>query len=73
MYYVLGINAQGQPIAQPEEIPSECGVIVARGTGLEVVRVAPALPFGGMRLDTWMALAKSAPVVGSEEVIQLEF
>jgi len=50
-------------IAEPEEIPAECGVLVARGDGLDVARPAPRralrLPFG-----VWMALARATPVPG---------
>ncbi|HJV61413.1 MAG TPA: hypothetical protein VJ743_10745 [Albitalea sp.] len=50
-------------IAQPEEIPPECGVLVATGGGLDVARPAPRralrLPF-----HAWMALARATPVEG---------
>ena len=50
-------------IARPEEIPPECGVLVATETALDVARPAPRramrLPF-----DAWMALARAAPVDG---------
>lgn len=50
-------------IAEPDEIPPECGVIVATETVLEVARPAPrraaTLPFG-----TWMALARATPLDG---------
>jgi len=50
-------------IAEPDEIPSDCGVLIARDAGLEVARPAPKralrLPFG-----VWMALARAAPVPG---------
>lgn len=71
VYYVLGLNAKGQPIAEPEEIPAECGVMVATATSVEVARMAPAQPFGGMRFDTWMALAKASPLARGEEASQL--
>lgn len=47
-------------IARPEEIPPECGVVIATATGLELARRAPKRP---MRLgfSTWMALAKAEP------------
>lgn len=45
-------------LAQPEEIPATCGVLVAQPQGLEVARPAPrramTLAFG-----TWMALARA--------------
>jgi hypothetical protein len=45
-------------IARADEVPLECGVLVARDDGLEVLRPAPRRP---MRLafGTWMALARS--------------
>lgn len=55
-WYVL---AEG--IATADEVPPECGVVVARGTALEVARPAPRR---AMRVPfmVWMALAKAAPV-----------
>lgn len=52
-YYVL---AEG--IAKPEEIPEECGVIVARGEGFELARAAPKRPMK-LTFSHWMALAKA--------------
>ena len=50
-------------IARAEEIPPECGVLVAHDAGLEVARPAPRracrLAFG-----TWMALARATPLEG---------
>ena len=50
-------------IARPDEIPPECGVLVATDAALDVARPAPKramrLPF-----DAWMALARAAPVEG---------
>jgi hypothetical protein len=50
-------------IARPEEIPPECGVLVAFDGVLDVARPAPRramrLPF-----DAWMALARAVPVDG---------
>jgi len=50
-------------IAAPDEIPAECGVLVAGAHGLEVARAAPKrparLPFG-----VWMALARATPLPG---------
>jgi hypothetical protein len=50
-------------IARPEEIPPECGVLVASGLALEVARPAPRRP---MRLpfSTWMVLARATPLDG---------
>ena len=53
-------------IAEPAEIPPECGVIVATATALEVARPAPRralrLPFA-----VWMALARAAPCAGLDD------
>ncbi len=50
-------------IAEPDEIPPECGVRIADTTTLEVARAAPRramqMPFG-----LWMALARAAPLDG---------
>ncbi len=62
VYYVLGLNAKGQVIAEPDEVPTECGVMVAAGAGLEIVRVAPKQQFTGLRFDVWMSLAKATPL-----------
>jgi hypothetical protein len=50
-------------IAEPQEIPPECGVMLASDAGLEVARAAPRRamqPSFGL----WMALARSTPVEG---------
>jgi hypothetical protein len=70
-WYVL---AEG--IGQADEIPPECGVMVARGEGfatLEVLRLAPtrALPFeAGLPFPVWMALARATPVPALDEGAQ---
>jgi hypothetical protein len=70
-YYVLGLNAKGTPIAEPDEIPAECGVMLSTEAGLEVLRPAPRQPFAGMRFDMWMALAKAAPLPREGESPQM--
>lgn len=60
-WYVLGCNAKGDSIAEADEIPAACGVLLGRGGKLEVLRAAPkraceSLPFG-----VWLALAKAVP------------
>ncbi|MCW7538480.1 hypothetical protein OOT46_11575 [Aquabacterium sp. A7-Y] len=63
-YYVIAAG-----IAQPEEIPPECGVLVAHGERfegpLELLRAAPkrpAFPDGRLPFGIWMALARATPV-----------
>ena len=50
-------------IAEPEEIPLECGVLVADAAGLTVARPAPRRP-ARMSFPLWMALARATPVEG---------
>ena len=70
-WYVLGADARGRAIGAPEEVPPECGVLLAGPEGrLTVARPAPrparaSLPFG-----VWMALAKATPVAGADEDAQ---
>jgi len=69
-WYVLGCDAKGRPIGEPDEIPSECGVLIAQEGRLVVARSAvhralPRLPFA-----VWMALAKAQPVTGFDEESQ---
>lgn len=71
VYYVLGLSAKGQPIGDADEVPAECGVMVAAGAGLEIVRLAPKQPFTSLRFDIWMALAKAAPLRGEFEAGQM--
>lgn len=63
-WYVLGCDAKGRCIAEPDEVPAECGVMVVENNRLVVARAAPKqtrqqLPFG-----VWIALAKATPVAG---------
>jgi hypothetical protein len=50
-------------IAEPDEIPRECGVLVADAGGLAVARPAPWRP-SRMTFPLWMALARATPVEG---------
>jgi hypothetical protein len=61
-WYVLGRDAKDRPIAQPEEIPAECGVIQWEQDKLEIVRVAPKRQFNHLPFGVWMALAKATPL-----------
>jgi hypothetical protein len=66
-WYVL---AEG--IGHADEIPPECGVMVARGKDfavLDVLRSAPAraMPFeAGLPFAVWMALARATPVAAGD-------
>ena len=50
-------------IAAPEEVPVECGVLVAEAGRLVVARAAPKRPLR-MGFSIWMALARATPVEG---------
>jgi len=70
IFDVLGCDAKGRPIGEPDEIPSECGVLIAQEGRLVVARSAvhralPRLPFA-----VWLALAKAQPVAGFDEESQ---
>lgn len=65
-WYVLGTNAKGEAIAEPEEIPDECGVMMFREGRLEIARNAPKRPIERLPHSVWMALAKSTPMPSSE-------
>lgn len=60
--YVLGCDARGRPIAQPDEIPVECGVMLWVDGKLEVARSAPKRASKQLPFAVWMALAKATPV-----------
>ena len=64
-WYVLGCNAKGKPIGEPEEIPVECGVMVFAKDQLEVIRMSPKKEARGLPFSVWMALAKATPSVNA--------
>ncbi|MFD0667091.1 hypothetical protein ACT80S_05200 [Ramlibacter sp. MAHUQ-53] len=61
-WYVLGQDAKGRPIGEPDEVPAECGVIMATGDRLQVARPATPHPRSGLPFTVWMALAKATPL-----------
>jgi hypothetical protein len=58
-WYVLGCTPKGKPIAQADEVPAECGVMLWDGQRLSVERPAPRRPVNRLPLHIWMALAKT--------------
>ncbi len=61
-WYVLGRDARGRPIAQPDEVPPECGVMqCGEGDRLAVLRPAPRRPVERLPFHVWMALARATP------------
>lgn len=70
-WYVLGCDARGRPIAQPEEIPPECGVLLAGADGrLQAARPAVRPARAGLPFGVWMALAKATPVGAADQDAQ---
>ncbi|GAA4356560.1 hypothetical protein GCM10023165_49710 [Variovorax defluvii] len=69
-WYVLGTDAKGRAIAEPGEIPAECGVLVAQGDRLVVARAAVHRAQARLPFSVWMALAKAQPVPGFDEESQ---
>lgn len=63
-WYVLGCDAKGRPIAAPEEVPPECGVMQVEGQRLVVARAAPRRPRQQLPFGVWVALAKATPIAG---------
>lgn len=59
---MLGCNAKGKPIAEAEEVPIKCGVMVSWEGRLEVMRTAPKREVAQLPFGIWMALAKSTPM-----------
>jgi hypothetical protein len=70
-WYVLGCDAKGGPIGEPDEVPAECGVLVAEQGRLTVARAAPRRARNGLPFGVWMALAKAAPLAVTDEPQQL--
>jgi len=66
-WYVLGNDAKGRCIADPGEVPAECGVMVMENNRLAVARAAPRRSRQSLPLGVWMALAKATPVAGLNE------
>ena len=62
VWYVLGSDSQGTPIGDPDDIPPECGVLVARGDTLCIARPAPGREARPIALPTWLALARAQPL-----------
>src|SRR3954470_5107567 len=61
-WYVLGTDAKGRAIGEPDEVPQECGVLMLQGERLSVARPALRPARGGLPFGVWMALAKATPL-----------
>ena len=61
-WYVLGCDAKGRPIGQADDVPPECGVLIAEPDRLHVARNAVRRAAREMPFAIWMALAKATPL-----------
>jgi hypothetical protein len=69
-WYVLGCDAKGRSIGEPDEIPGECGVMVLENARLVVARAAPRRMRRQLPFAVWLALAKATPLAGLNESVQ---
>ncbi|MBT2303377.1 hypothetical protein J7E70_23275 [Variovorax paradoxus] len=69
-WYALGCDARGRPVGEPDEIPAECGVLIAQQGRLVVARSAVHRALPRMPFSLWMALAKAQPVPGFDHESQ---
>ena len=69
-WYVLGVDARGRAIAQPDEVPGECGVMQLEGDRLAVLRPALRPARAGLPFGVWMALAKATPIASADDDAQ---
>jgi hypothetical protein len=67
-WYVLGCDRKGKPIAEADEVPTECGVMVLQGERLEVTRNAPKRAVADLPFALWMVLAKATPLRASTDL-----
>lgn len=61
-WYVLGCDAKGKAIGQADDVPPECGVLIAEPDALHMARNATRRPAREMPFAIWMALAKATPL-----------
>lgn len=64
-WYVLGCDSKGKPIGREDDVPPECGVMIAEPDRLHVTRNATKKSAREMPFAIWMALAKATPVNSS--------
>ena len=64
-WYVLGCDSKGKPIGQADDVPPECGVLIAEPDRLYVARNAAKRTSDDLPFAIWMALAKAVPLNSS--------
>ena len=68
-WYVLGCDIKGRPIGQADDVPPECGVLIAEPDRLHVARNATKRTSRDLPFAIWMALAKAVPLRADEPVL----
>lgn len=71
-WYVLGCDGRGRTIGQADEVPPECGVIIAEPDRLHVARNAAKTTARDLPFAIWMALAKAIPLNAGEAMAELQ-
>ncbi|MFM9899544.1 MAG: hypothetical protein ACKVOT_00885 [Polaromonas sp.] len=71
-WYVLGCDGRGRTIGQADEVPPECGVIIAEPDRLHVARNAAKTTARDLPFAIWMALAKSIPLNAGDAMTELQ-
>ena len=69
-WYVLGCDSKGRPIGQADDVPAECGVLIAEPDRLHVARNAAKRSLHDLPFAIWMALARAVPLCSSETMSQ---
>ena len=61
-WYVPGCDSRGRPIGQEENVPPDCGFLIAEPDRLHIARNAAKRSTYELPFAIWMALAKATPV-----------
>ena len=69
-WYVLGCDSKGRPIGKADDVPEECGVLIAEPDRLHVARNAAKRTSRDLPFAIWMALAKAVPHHSSNSMTQ---
>lgn len=72
-WYVLGTDARGRAIGTPDDVPPECGVMLAKGARLTVARPAPRRAVERLPLAVWLELAQRTPWRDDDDPAQTRF
>ena len=71
-WYVLGCDRRGRAIGQADDVPPECGVLIAEPDRLHVARNAAKTTARDLPFAIWMALAKAVPLNAGDAMTALQ-